>query len=233
MNSYIHHVNRFLLLLIAVLLCVSCEKKEVSCSDNDIPVHDTQLLIRSADINNSDSRQTYYLSDSEEVTLCDSSILSGINHSEYEIGIDSAVFRHCDECLELLEWSGPGCDRGFIQTNESHELINTVWKLSEVSMDGDTHFTPCFLEVQVVLNDDGTAGFNLRNSYLVSYALINQQITFSDPVGTLVRVFGYNQFIEDLFRDQLFCDALFLYELSGNQLILAGEDELQFIFYAE
>ncbi len=235
MNSYIHYVNRFrfLLTFLAGILFYSCEKTEVSCSDNDIAIVGQQLFVSNTDVNTSAFRRTYFLSETGEVSLCDTTVFSGIAHDEFEIGVDSAMFRHCEDCLDLLEWYGPGCERGYTQTDEVHELINTVWKLSEISTIAETHYAPCFLEVQGFFHDNDVAGFSIGNSYQVLYELENQQITFKEPVGTLVGIFGYNRLIEDLFRDELFGELPVHYELTGNQLTLTNEEGVQFIFFAE
>lgn len=125
------------------------------------------------------------------------------------IRLDSVIIDNCQDCIEIIDWSGPACNFQFELNDSEHSLHNTIWKFDRYVSHEDTLLAPCI----------GT---------------VEDQIIFeSDPVRTLAITHGYLGEMEDLFDYSLFSEVPYDLQLSNNQLILSQGEDLQFIFYAE
>lgn len=234
MNLYIHYVNRFLFSLIAGLVFYACDKTEPTCADFDITYTDETLNARLISTDDETFRYEFHFSGREEVDICDLNFTSELELGAFMIGIEEAVFRSCESCLEILEWYGPDCDPAFSITDEEHTIHNTRWILNEIIHENEIHYPPCFSQVGGTLYENDTAEFFLGNRMWMTYEFQNDQIIFDNTVHmTLVGVTQYESFLEGLFFEHLFNKTPLNYELDNNQLTLTHENVIHFIFYAK
>lgn len=225
---------RFIFLIVVVHHFSSCAESEPSCGDFDITISDETLNVQLISTDDETFRYEFHFSGQEGVDICNLDFTSDLEPGAFMIGIEEAVFRSCESCLEVLEWYGPDCDPEFSLSDEVHTIRNTKWLLNKIIHDNEIHYPPCFSQVGGTLHENDTAEFFLGNRMWMSYAFLNDVIVFDNTVHmTLVGVTQYESFLEGLFFEHLFNKAPLTYELVNNQLILIHENATQFIFYAE
>ncbi len=222
-------MNRFAILLITLSLLAACRENESDCVEIPTPVSGQLLFV------GTDTEQTIYRLDSlGDVTICNPDVLTIDDYTYYEVQVDTAVFWPCQDCVEILEWSGPGCDFQFEWYASETPLLNTTWSFDRFINATDTMLAPCTLLYEGAFLNNDAAAFNLGNSFSVDISIMENQVFFEGvTLMTLAFVDGYPGKVENLFQQSMFNDEVFDIELTGNRLKLSQEDKKQFIFYAK
>ncbi len=136
------------------------------------------------------------------------------------------TFDVCNECLEVLRWSGPGCTIEPGPSTPLASLLNHEWRIAKVVVGDTLLYPPCGVSMVGQFNTDGTADFAIGNSYLVNYELEGQNLNFIPPFeSTLVFYDGYIGVVEDFLTRHLLTVAPWQVELdqNGGQLVLTRE----------
>lgn len=221
-------MNRFELLLVVCFsgtFIVSCISDEADCVIDGSPSGEIYSSMRSFDGENL-APSGSYIGNQVSPSLCDSLVFSSINFSSYEVTLDSAYIDVCNECLEVLHWSGPGCAIEPGPTNPSTTFIDHEWRIAEVAVGDTLLYPPCGVTMVGQFNSDGTASFVMGNSYLVNYELDGQNLNFIYPIeSTLALYGGYTGVVEGFLSHHLLSLVPWQVELDQNrgQLVLSRE----------
>lgn len=157
--------------------------------------------------------------------LCDSLTFQSIRQFSFQARLDSAYFDHCRECLEVLEWSGPGCPLAFDSSDEEASFLDLTWQIAQMEIDDMVLYPPCGHSMTARFNSDGTSVFLISRRYEMSYSFDGVKLQFMLPgLGIGIGQDGYLAFYDAILEQQLYTFGPLQVLLEDNRLTLSREN---------
>lgn len=157
--------------------------------------------------------------------LCDSLTFQSIRQLSFQARLDSAYFDHCRKCLEVLEWSGPGCPLAFDPLDEEATFLDHDWRIAQLLIEGMVLYPPCGHSLTGRFNSDGTSVFLISSRYEMSYTYEGNELRFMLPgLGIGIGQDGYLALYDAILEQQLFTLGPLQVLLEGDRLTLSREN---------
>ncbi|MDW3196993.1 MAG: hypothetical protein R8G66_31740 [Cytophagales bacterium] len=233
MNSYIQYMNRFVSLLIVCFLFLSCKEESVTCEGPYESVSGIPMFGLTSFSSDSIAGSVFLETGSIAVVICNPEIFPEPDGFYLDqILLDSADTDACQECIQIFEWSGPGCDPGHVAMETESPFLSSSWKFDHLVLEEEKLYGPCLNTSQLSFQNN-RAIFKVRNEFSPIFELDGDVIRFEkDPIQTLAGVHGYDRVIEETF-ERLFSETPVRISITGNRLTLTHEENIEFVFYAE
>lgn len=226
-------MNRFVPVVIICLLALSCKEESVTCTGPYESVSGTPVFGLTSFSSDSIVGSLLLETGSLAAVICNPEIFpEPDDFNADQILLDSAVTDACQECIQIFEWSGPGCDPGHVVRETENPLLSSLWKFNHLVLEEEKLFAPCLNSSQLSFQDN-RAIFKIRNEFSPIFELDEDLIRFEkDPIRTLAGVHGYDRVIEETF-ERLFSETPVGISITGNRLTLIHEENIEFVFYTE
>ncbi|MDW3196992.1 MAG: hypothetical protein R8G66_31735 [Cytophagales bacterium] len=213
-------------LILLIVFYYSCSSDEPNCMIDPSMSGRVLEVIGSAD----QSAEYYLLSEdfTERVTapsLCDPETFATITPISFQARLDSAYVNNCEECLKVIEWTGPGCPLEPNSTSAPRTFQDMDWRFARLEfLDGFLN-PPCDAPMNVRFHTDGTFSLIITSNQHGKYEFDGEALRFVEISETLgIAVGGYLGLFDGQLRQHLYerAEPLQL-TLENDQLILFRE----------
>lgn len=212
--------------LILLMVIISCSTDEPNCMINP------SMSGRVLELVGSEDQPTEYFLFSEGFSeretappICNPQTFVAIMPVTFQARLDSAYVNSCEACLEVIEWTGPGCPLEPNSVAGPRTFQDMDWRFARLEFEDGFLDPPCDTPMDVRFNAEGTFSLNITSNQHGEYEFDGEDLQFVEISETLgIAVGGYLRLFEGQLRQHLYerVEPLQV-TIENDQLILSRE----------
>ncbi len=153
--------------LVFAFTCFACSSDEPNCINDHSISGSIYEAVGPLNEEETDEIEFFIYSESREereeaLPLCDPETFSSILPESYQARLDSAYINHCEPCIQVTEWSGPGCPLEPAAFEGQGTFHNTPWRIARLEFLDGVLYPPCNVPMRAFFRADGS--FDLKIS---------------------------------------------------------------------